>query len=142
MKMKNITPIIAIAATAVLLLLHTGCSTVNTLEPAQPSAQKQMLSDKRVITDTGLYGRVRPVGVNTALVSTGLLKIQVEVQNLSSSVQAFAYRIEWFDANGMTVSTPTSTWIDRQIQGGESLMLTGIAPTETAKDFRVNFIAR
>jgi len=101
-----------------------------------------MLADKRVITDTGLYGRVRPVGVNTAVVSTGFLKIQVEVQNLSSSVQAFAYRIEWFDANGITVNTPTSTWIDRQIQGGESLMLTGIAPTETAKDFRVNFIAR
>ncbi len=123
-------------------LLQYGCSTVNTVEPAEPTAQRQMLSDKRVITDTGLYGRVRIVGINTATVSTGFLKIQVEVQNLSSSLQSFAYRVEWFDANGMVVNTPTSAWIDRQIQGGETQSLTAIAPTETAKDFRVKFIAR
>ena len=139
--MKSITTTI-LSATTGILLLHTACSTVNTIEPAQPVAQRQMLSDKRIITDTGLYGSVRPVGINVATVSTGFLKIQVEVQNLSSSSQAFAYRIEWFDANGMIVNTPTSVWIDRQIQGGETLALTGIAPTETAKDFRIKFIAR
>ena len=101
-----------------------------------------MLSDKRVITDTGLYGSVRPVGINVATVSTGLLQIQIEVQNLSSGDQAFAYRIEWFDANGMIIHTPLTTWIDRQIQGGETLSLTGLAPTETAKDFRIKFIAK
>ena len=139
--MKSITTVI-VSATTGLLLLHTACSTVNTIEPAQPVAQRQMLSDKRIITDTGVYGSVRPVGINVATVSTGFLKIQVEVQNLSSSAQGFAYRIEWFDANGMIVHTPTSVWIDRQIQGGETLALTGIAPTETAKDFRIKFIAR
>ncbi len=123
-------------------LLMSGCTTVNTIEPAQPVAQRQMLSDKRVITDTGLYGSVRPVGINVATISTGFLKIQIEVQNLSSSPALFAYRIEWFDANGMIVHTPVTTWIDRQIQGGETLSLTGIAPTETAKDFRIKFIAR
>ena len=139
--MKPISTIFASAATGILLL-NIACSTVNTIEPAQPVAQRQMLADKRLITDTGLYGSVRPVGINIATVSTGFLKIQVEVQNLSSSVQAFAYRIEWFDANGMIVHTPLTTWIDRQIQGGETLSLTGIAPTETAKDFRIKFIAR
>ena len=123
-------------------LLQYGCSTVNTVEPAEPAAQRQMLNDKRVITDTGLYGRVRVVGINTSTVSTGFLKIQVEVQNLSSSLQSFAYRVEWIDASGMALSTPASAWIDRQIQGGETLSLTGIAPTETAKDFRIKFIAR
>ncbi len=139
--MKSITTAF-ISVTTGILLLHTACSTVNTIEPAQSVAQRQMLSDKRIITDTGLYGSVRPVGINVATVSTGFLKIQVEVQNFSSSVQAFAYQIEWFDANGMIVHTPLTTWIDRQIQGGETLALTGIAPTETAKDFRIKFIAR
>jgi uncharacterized protein YcfL len=123
-------------------VFYVGCSTVNTVEPAQPAAQRQMLTDKRIITDSGLYGRVRPIGVNTATVSTGFLKIQVEVQNLTSSPAAFAYRIEWFDANGMIVNTPTSVWIDRQIQGGEILALTAVAPTETAKDFRIKFISK
>ena len=139
--MKPITTIIISVVTGILLL-QTACSTVNTVEPAQPVAQRQMLSDKRVITDTGLYGSVRPVGINVATVSTGLLQIQIEVQNLSSGDQAFAYRIEWFDANGMIIHTPLTTWIDRQIQGGETLSLTGLAPTETAKDFRIKFIAK
>jgi len=133
--------LISVASLAVSLF-QCGCSTMNTLEPAQPVAQRQMLSDKRVITDTSLYGRVRPVGINVATVSTGFLQIQVEVQNLSSSVQLFAYRIEWFDANGMIIHTLLSTWIDRQIQGGETLSLTGIAPTETAKDFRIKFVSK
>ncbi|HUJ10570.1 MAG TPA: YcfL family protein [Verrucomicrobiae bacterium] len=135
-------PRIACLVTLAASLLQCGCSTVNTVEPAEPVAQRQMLSDKRIITDTGLYGRVRIVGINTATVSTGFLKIQVEVQNLSSSLQAFAYHLEWFDANGMVVNTPTSAWIDRQIQGGETLSLTAVAPTETAKDFRIKFVAR
>ena len=139
--MKSIPTVIDSAAAGVLLL-HTACSTVNTVEPAQPVAQRQMLADKRVITDTGLYGSVRPIGINVATVSTGFLKIQVEVQNLSSSVQAFAYQIEWFDANGMIIHTPLTTWIDQQIQGGEILALTGIAPTESVKDFRIKFIAK
>jgi uncharacterized protein YcfL len=140
--MKHTSLFLVSVAFLAACLLQTGCSTVNTVEPAETAAQRQMLSDKRVITDTGLYGRVRIVGINTATVSTGFLKIQVEVEDLSSSPQSFAYRVEWFDANGMALNTPTSVWIDRQIQGGETLSLTSLAPTETAKDFRIKFIAR
>jgi len=139
--MKSITTVLVCAA-AGIILLQTACSTVNTIEPAQPVAQRQMLSDKRVITDTGLYGRVRPIGINVATVTTGFLKIQLEVQNLSSSAQAFAYRVEWFDANGMIVETPLSIWIDRRIQGGETLSITALAPNVTAKDFRIKMIER
>jgi len=134
--------IVIVSAVSGVLLMHTACSTVNTVEPAQPAARRQMLADKRVVTDTGLYGSVRPIGINVATISTGFLQIQIEVQNLSSSTQAFAYRIEWFDANGMIIHTPLTTWIDRQILGGETISLTGIAPTETAKDFRIKLIAR
>jgi uncharacterized protein YcfL len=140
--MKTHTLLLTSGILVAVSVFQNGCSTVNTMEPAQPAAQRQMLADKRVITDSGLYGRVRPVGVNTATVSTGFLKMQVEVQNLTSSSAAFAYRVEWFDANGMIVNTPTSVWIDRQIQGGEILALTAVAPTETAKDFRIKFISK
>ena len=140
--MKNASILFASFTAGVRGLLQTSCTTVNTTERAQPVNQKQMVADKRVITDSGLYGKVRILGVNTATVSTGFLKIQVEVENLSSSQAAFAYRIEWFDANGMILDTPTSVWIDRHIQGGETLSITGIAPTETAKDFRIKFIER
>ena len=55
-------------------------------------------------------------------------------------MQEFNYRIEWFDMNGMAINTPTSVWIPRQIEGKESLTITAVAPTPTARDFRVKFM--
>jgi len=130
------------AVVAAVSLAQYGCSTVNTVEPSQQAAQRQILADKRITTDGRLYGRVRPIGVNTAVVPAGMLKIQIEVRNLTRSLQPFAYHIEWFDANGIIVNTPTSAWVDREIQGGETLSITGIAPTGDAKDFRIKFISR
>jgi uncharacterized protein YcfL len=117
-----------------------ACTTTNTLEPAQPVAQRQMLADKRVITDTGLYRRCRILGVNTATGPGGFLKIQVEVQNLTSSRQSFTYRVEWFDENGMIVNLPTMTAIPRTLEGKETASITATAPTDRAKDFRIKFL--
>lgn len=129
---------IALAGSA--FLLQTGCTTVNTVEPAQPAAERQMLADKRVITDSSLNWKLAIVGVNTATGPGGFLKIQVEVQNKTRSVQAFTYRVEWFDENGMIINLPTTTAIPRTIEGKETLSITATAPTPKAKDFRIKFL--
>lgn len=135
------TPTLLVVLCAVTTgLLPTGCTTMNTVEPAQPVAQRQMLADKRVITDTTLNRRVRVVGVNTATGVAGFLKIQVEVQNVTSRAQSFTYRVEWFDENGMIINLPTATAIPRTIEGRETLNLTATAPTDRAKDFRIKFL--
>jgi uncharacterized protein YcfL len=123
-------------------LLPTGCSTTNTntVENAQPVARRQMLSDKRVVNDTSLNRHVSIIGVNTATGQEGFLKIQVEVQNTTSSRQAFTYRIEWFDENGMIIGLPTAAAIPRSIEGKETLSITATAPTDRAKDFRIKFL--
>lgn len=120
--------------------LLTGCTTVNTVERAQPVAQRDMVSDKRILTDASLNRRVRIVGVNQTTGPGGLLKVQVEVLNTTRSLQTFSYRWEWFDETGTIVETPTSTAATRQIEGKESLFITGVAPKETAKDFRLKLI--
>ncbi len=122
------------------LVCLTGCSTVNTVERAQPTAQKQMVADKRIITDASLNRRVRVLGVNESTGVGGLLRIQVEVLNTTRSLQRFNYKFEWFDENGNLVSTPTSVSLPRHIEGKESLFLNATAPTETAKDFRLKLI--
>lgn len=121
-------------------LFAAGCTTVNTLEPAQPVAQKQMLADKRVITDGSLNRRVRILGVNTATGPAGFLKIQVELQNTTRSTHAFSYRVEWFDENGMIIKLPTYTAIPKTIEGKETMSITATAPTDKAKDFRIKFL--
>ena len=123
--------------------LVSGChtvNTVNTLEPATPAARRELVTDKRVVTDATLHERVRIIGLNQYTAPGGFLKLQVEVLNLTSSVQTFSYRWEWFDDHGIIIDAPTSTAVTRQIEGKESLFLTGTAPLATAKDFRLKLI--
>lgn len=120
-------------------VLLSACTTLNTVERAEPAGQKQMISDKRIITDSGLSRKVRIVGVNEDMSATQL-KIQIEVFNATRSMQNFSYRVEWFDEKGMLISTPTGAYVPKQIEGKESMFITAVAPTPKAKDFRVKFI--
>lgn len=118
----------------------SSCASVNTVERETPAGTRHVITDKRVITDETLANSVSIIGVNDATTLGGFLQIQVEVLNESHSMQEFSYRIEWFDMNGMAINTPSSVWIPRQIEGKESLSITAVAPTTTAKDFRVKFM--
>jgi uncharacterized protein YcfL len=139
--MKNIsfpqTLSLALLAGAVVL---PACSTVNTVERAQPAAQRDMVPDKRVLTDAGLNRHARVLGVNQSTGPGGLLRVQVEILNTTRSVQTFDYRWEWFDETGTIIDTPTSTAVPRQIEGKESLFITGVAPNDRTKDFRLKLI--
>ena len=122
------------------LLALSGCTTVNTVENADKQGQRQMVTDQRAITDASLGRKVEIVGVNTAMTPGGLLKVQVELQNRTRSLQRFNYRFEWFDANGMQVTTVASALLPDQIEGKESKFIFGVAPNPNCKDFRVKFI--
>src|ERR1017187_4395974 len=121
-------------------LALAGCTTVNTVENAQKEGQRNMISDQRAITDAGLDRKVSIVGVNQSMTPGGLLKVQVELQNRTRSLQRFNYRFEWFDANGMQVTTVASALLPDQIEGKESKFIFGVAPNPNCKDFRVKFI--
>lgn len=117
-----------------------GCTTTNTVENAQPVAQRQMIADKRVTTDASLGRHVAVLGVNTADTPAGYLKVQVQIQNTTRSMQSFTYRVEWFDENGMVISLPTNVSIPKTLEGKETSEIVVIAPTERAKDFRIKFL--
>ena len=139
--MKMITQAIVPACLlASTLFVFTSCTTVNTVERATPIGTRQVIADKRVITDLTLNKKVSIIGMNEGITPGGFLQVQIEVLNRKNSMQAFNYRFEWFDTNGMLVDTPTSVWIPRQIEGQETLTITAVAPTTTAKDFRVKFM--
>ena len=124
-----------------LLLAVSGCKTsVNSVENAQKTGQRQMISDQRAVTDTGLGKTVSIVGVNSAMTPGGFLKVQIELLNTTRSSHRFSYRFEWFDANGMQLSTLTTAEIPDQIEGGEDKFISSVAPTPACRDFRVKFI--
>ena len=140
MKTKIFLPLLAAIAAAGLLAM-AGCKTsVNSVENAQKTGQRQMVTDQRVVTDRGLAKKVSIVGVNQVTMPGGFLKVQIELLNTTRSPQRFSYRFEWFDANGMLISSPAAPAFPDQIDGGEDKFITGLAPTPASKDFRVKFI--
>ena len=137
----RMTQTIAGAALLASVLLTGGCkTTMNTVENAQPTAKKEMVADKRVITDSSLSSKVYVVGVNEAKTPGGLIQIQLEVVNQTSSRQRFTYHVQWFDAAGMQLSSTTGAILPCVIEGRETRYLSAVAPHPACKDFRVQFL--
>ncbi len=137
----RMTQTIAGAALLASVLLTAGCkTTVNTVESAQPTAKREMVADKRVITDSSLASKVYVVGVNEAKTPGGLIQIQLEVVNQTSSRQRFTYHVQWFDAAGMQLSSTTAAILPCVIEGKETRYLSAVAPHPACKDFRVQFL--
>lgn len=123
-----------------LALLTPACESVNSTEPAHAVGQKEMIADKRITTDPSLGRRVKIVGVNTSESPEGYLKVQVELQNTTRSLQHVNYRFEWFNLQGMEVTANASAFIPKQLEGGESIYISAMAPSTVAKDFRLKLI--
>jgi len=126
-----------LSSATLLAAIGTGCETVNTSEPAQPAFQRNMVSEKRVITDASLARRVQVQGINVSEGPGGFLKVQAEILNTTRSYQRFAYKWEWFDKDGNLVEGPASVAVTRQVEGKESLFLQGVAPNAAVRDFRL-----
>ncbi len=137
----RMTQLMAGATLIASALVAGGCkTTVNTVERAQPSAQKEMVADKRVLTDASLARKVYVVGVNEARTKGDLLQIQLEVVNQTNSRQRFTYHVQWFDATGMQISSTTGAILPCVIEGKETRYLSAVAPHPACKDFRVQFM--
>jgi len=133
----NSHPVRALVTATCMVLLGAGCQTVNTTETAQPAFQRNMVAEKRVITDGSLARKVQVQGVNVSEGPGGFLKVQAEVLNTTRSYQRFAYKWEWFDKDGNVVEGPSSVAVTRQVEGKESLFIQGVAPNPTVRDFRL-----
>ncbi len=130
-----------LAGLFVVVLMAAGChNPMNSVENAQKSGQRNMVSDQRVVMDMGLNRSVSVVGLNTAMTPGGVLKVQAELLNTTKSFHRFSYQFEWFDLNGMLVNNVVSPVVADQIEGGESKFISAIAPNPACKDFRLKLL--
>ncbi len=140
--MKNVlSPLVALAGLLAFLAVSPGCSTkdhqVNTVEPANPAYVRRNLEDKRIVRDKATAKAVTVLNVIDGTTPEGTQRVGVEVQNLQSRAFRFNYRFDWFDAQGFPVATPTATMVSQQIEAGQILVLTSVAPHAGARDFRL-----
>lgn len=123
------------------LLAATGCRTaVNTTENADKAAVIQTVRDKRVITDETMDHRVNVTAINERTAPNGFKQIQIQLTNRRNSIQTIFYSVEWFDANGMRVTTAGGGWTQQQFMARESLFIVLTAPMAAAKDFVIKLM--
>ncbi len=127
-----------------VLAFSAGCQTanVNSVERASPVGQPNYVADKRVITDASLAGSIGIIAVNQGTVSGDHLRIQVRVENRRNKAVGFRYRIEWFDGQGMQISSPTDVWKNYDLQGRESGVIEAVAISPKAVDFAIKLQER
>ena len=131
----------ALVCLAVAALAVAGCQTVNTSQRAEPQARPDVVDDQRIVTDSSLADKAAIVNVSQGRVgSTGLLKVQAELVNRTSSRQRINYRFEWFDQAGMRVDTPMSRWTQVAPAGRETVWISDVAPTPDVVDYQLKLI--
>ena len=125
------------AAAAVAAL--AGCSTVNTYERADSDFEKNVVKDRRVITDLSL-ARIAHVAEIIESREGGLLKIQAKIVNRSASNVAVNYKFAWFEKNGMVLPSQSSYNGTLVLEGREAGFVSAIAPSPNVSDFTLRLL--
>jgi len=130
-------------AGALILVAMTGCRTaVNTVENDDKTGVTNIIEDKRVITDGTLERRVTVSAINERKAPNGFKQIQIQLTNRKNTIQTIFYTVEWFDADGMKVTTASGGWTQQQFMARESLYIVLTAPTINANDFIIKLMER
>lgn len=130
-------------ACSLLLVAMTGCRTaVNTVENAETVGVSNIIEDKRVVTDGTLVSRVDVTAINERKAPNGFRQIQVQLTNRRNTIQTIFYNVEWFDMDGMKVTTAGGGWTQQQFMPRESLYIVCTAPTINANDFIIKLMER
>lgn len=128
-------------ACSLLMLAMTACRTaVNTVENADTIGVSNIIEDKRVITDGTLKRRVDVSAINDRKAPNGFKQIQIQLTNRRNTLQTIFYNVEWFDADGMKITTAGGGWTQQQFMARESLYIVLTAPTVNANDFIIKLM--
>ena len=121
-------------------LLFSACDTVNTVMPAQSGATPHMVADKRIITNSSLNDIAYVAAVRDGTASGNLKRIEVDLHNTTSAVKNVDYKFEWFDAQGLAITTPAAQTQTISIEGGDTRAIGDTATTPNAVDWKLTLL--
>jgi len=134
--------LLTIASLTLSLLFSSSCrNSVNTVENKDKVMTPTPVEIKKIITDTSTDKRLEIQRVDVDHLPTGLMKVQVTLRNTKNKPFKFSYRFIWFNKSGMVIDTPASTWIEKDILGGDTAFLSSVAPNPQCADFKVKLMA-
>lgn len=129
-----------IVAAATLLATLAGCSPKTNISTTKTGASPSAVALNSRLRDE--LGRINLSLVESRLNRTpgGVLKAEVELTNNTTSIQRALYRFEWFDENGALIESMQSQQMPFAVNPGAVYTLKSVAPSEAAKDFRLQVL--
>lgn len=68
----------------------------------------------------------------------GLLEVNVELSNMSSSDKSIQYRFSWYDGDNFEVEQGSRSWIPVVLNGKSSTNMQAVAPNASVTTYKVN----
>jgi hypothetical protein len=122
-----------------LALACGGCETTGNYEPPRPGAVAESTWRERVhMTD-----KVKTiVAVQEDEVfetrQHGLLRVQINMRNITEGEQSFRTLIEWFDVSGLKLDSPSDGWMSHIIRPKQKFTVSAMATDPDAVSWRLN----
>ena len=90
-----------------------GCSTnpVHQTTKKNPGDTSSLPELKRVYMSSSLSRNLQVVSINQAKANEDLLKIQVNLENLTKQALNLNYKIEWMDEAGIVINDSSAVWM-------------------------------
>lgn len=115
----------------------SACESTSNYEPPRPGALEESQWRERV----NMGGTVNTiVAVDEVLESrqNGLLRVQLEMRNITATERSFRTLIEWFDVSGFKLDSPNDGWMSHIVQPNQSFSVNANAVDPAAVTWRVN----
>jgi len=114
-----------------------GCNTnpVHQTTKKNPGDTSALPELKRVYMSSSLSRNLQVVSINQAKANEDLLKIQVNLENLTKQALNLNYKIEWMDEDGIVINDSSAVWMPLYVRGAENVAVQSVASTPKAKNF-------
>ena len=109
----------------IALMLLSGCATT---QPKSTIAK---------VTDSCIVGDIKITDIKGGKREDGLMRTQIEGENLSGSYKQLEYKIVWLDDDGFVIKSILSNWRKFSAEANQPFYITNIAPNAKASDFRL-----
>jgi hypothetical protein len=108
--------------------------TVSKKDPQDQSAEPEL---KKVEFGGGLEKSLDVIRITQGKAVGDLLRIQVEMKNISSKEVMITHKLEWLDQEGFLVKDTSLVWKALMIRPGESKMIESISSRPGVTTFRL-----
>ena len=84
---------------------------------------------------SSLSRNLQVVSINQSKANEDLLRVQVNLANLTKNPLNLNYIIEWMDDAGIVINDSSAVWMPLYVRGAENVAVQSVASTPKAQNF-------